>query len=385
MATDERAYTALAYDTVTGRVLFELDLASEPEWSSRINDVGGWKITVPLHGQARAASVREWCVPWRFSVAIVRGRGVPSDTVCQAGPIVPYAPDDDSPVHTVSGKGFWELLNRRVLHARTWNPAAARITDSSADLTINDSLPNIAINIAYHATAMVYRPGSALPLDFPDLFPVGTNTRTYRGYEMAFAGQRLQELTQVDGGPDVLFQPYLTVIGGLRYIRHRMLVGNPYLVQPGVPLLFDYRSNLVKLTIAGDGSGQANTAFVKGSGNEASQLYGYATDTSLTTAGWPLLDMVDSGHTSASEQTTLDSWASADVALYSSQPEQWQATVRADADPRLGSYLPGHFADYSVKNHHWLRNGKYSYRILGVSNGPERDKVLHQLQAVRGS
>jgi hypothetical protein len=44
----ERVYTALAYDTVTGRVLFELDLASEPEWSTRINDVGGWKIAVPL-------------------------------------------------------------------------------------------------------------------------------------------------------------------------------------------------------------------------------------------------------------------------------------------------------------------------------------------------
>lgn len=385
MAAVERVYTALAYDTVTGRVLFELDLASEPEWSARINDVGGWKITVPLHGQDRAAKVREWCVPWRFSVAIVRGRGVPTDTVCQAGPIVPYAPDDDKPVHTVSGKGFWELLNRRVLHNKAWNPGAKRITDASADLTINDSLPNIARGIADHATSMTYRAGSALPLDLPTPTAVGTNTRTYHGYEMPFAGQRLQELTQVDGGPDILFEPYLTLIGGLRYIRHRMLVGNPYLVQPGVPLLFDYRSNLVKLTIAGDGSNQANTSFVKGTGNEAGQLYGYATDTTLTTAGWPMLDMVDTGHTSASEQATLDGWASADVALYNSQPEQWQATVLADADPRLGSYLPGHFADYSVKDHHWLKNGKYAYRILGVSNAPERDKVLHQLQAVRGS
>ncbi len=385
MAATERAYTALAYDTVTGRVLFDLELTKDPEWSARINDVGGWKITVPLHGAARAAKVREWCVPWRFSVAIVRGRGVPTDAVCQAGPILPYAPDDDAPVHTVSGKGFWENLNRRLCHSRGWNPAAARITDASADLTINDSLPNIARGIADHATSMTYRPGSALPLDLPTPTPAGTNTRTYHGYEMAFAGQRLQELTQVDGGPDVLFQPYLTVIGGFRFIRHRMLIGNPWLTQPGVPLLFDYRSNLVKLTIAGDGSDQANTAFVKGTGNEAGQLYGYSSDNSLVSAGWPMLDMVDSGHTSASDQTTLDSWASADVALYNSQPEQWQATVLADAEPRLGSYLPGHFADYSVKNHHWLKNGKYSYRILGVSNGPERDKVLHQLQAVRGS
>ncbi|WP_328448998.1 hypothetical protein [Amycolatopsis sp. NBC_00438] len=384
MTTAERAYTALAYDTVTGRVLFELDLSAEPEWSSRINDVGGWKITVPLEGGAKTARVREWCVPWRFSVAIVRGRGAPADVVCQAGPIIPYAPAADKPEHTVSGKGFWELLNRRVLHNLAWNPAAARITDASADVYTTDSLPNIARGIVYHATSMTYRPGSALPVDLPTPAAAGTNFRRYYGYEMAMVGQRLQELTQVDGGPDVLFQPYLTVVGGLRYIRHRMLIGDPYLVQPGVPLLFDYRSSLVRLDIAGDGSDQANTAFVKGTGNEAGQLYGYATATALTTAGWPMLDMVDSGHTSASDQSTLDGWATADVALYNSQPEQWQATVLADAEPRLGSYLPGHFADYSVKNHHWLKNGKYSYRILGVSNGPERDKVLHQLQAVRG-
>lgn len=385
MVVAERVYTALAYDTVTGRVLFELDLASEPDWSARINDVGGWKLTVPLEGGSKTAKVREWCVPWRFSVAIVRGRGVPTDTVCQAGPIVAYAPDDSRPVHTVSGKGFWENLNHRILHNRSWNPATARITATSADLTINDSLPNIARSIVDHATSMTFRPGSALPVDLPTPTAVGTNTRTFHGYEMAFVGTRLQELTQVDNGPDVLFQPYLTVVGGLRYIRHRMLIGNPYLTQPGVPLLFDYRSNLVKLTIAGDGSDQANTAFVKGTGNEAGQLYGYSNSTTYTSLGWPMLDMVDSGHTSTQEQPTLDGWAIADVALYNSQPEQWQATVLADAEPRWGSYLPGHFADYSVKNHHWLLPGKYSYRILGVSNAPDRDKVLHQLQAVRGS
>lgn len=380
MTFAEREYTALAYDTVTGRVLFELELTKEPEWSARINDPGGWRVTVPLDGGVKTQKAREWCVANRFSVAIVRGRGVAGDPVPQAGPVIAYAPAEDTPELTVSGKGFWELLNRRLLHARTWDPSTAPITDVSADLLSNNSLPNIAIDIVYHATSMVYRPGSELPVDLPALFPTGTNTRMYRGYEKASAGQRLQELTQVDDGPDVLFQPYLAVVGGLRYVRHRMLVGDPYLVQPGAPLLFDYRSNLVKLTVTGDGSGQSNTAFVNGTGNEAGQLNGYATDTFLVDAGWPLLDMVDSGHSSASDQSTLDSWARADVVLYGSQPEQWQATVLAHADPQLGSYLPGHFADYSVKDHHWLVDGKYFRRIVGISNGPERDKVLHQLQ-----
>ncbi|MEV6908026.1 hypothetical protein [Amycolatopsis sp. NPDC051071] len=377
----EREYTAVVYSTTSGRIIYDLDLADDPEWTARVNDAGGGRITVPLLGGARTARVREWCVPWRYSIAVVRG-----DTVCQAGPIVPYAPVAGKPHLQVAFKGFWELFNRRLLHNENWNPAATKITDPSADISITDSLPNIARTIADHALGWHYRPGSNLPLDLPAVLPGGgTNVRNYRGYETASAGQRLQELTQVDGGPDCLFQPYLITSGGVRFIRHRMLLGNPLLVQLGGALKFDYRSTLVSLSIAGDGSGQANTAFVKGSGNEAGTLFGYATDTTLTDQGWPALDMVDSGHTSASEQATLDGWARADVALYGTQPEQWQAVVRADADPAWGSYNPGHYADYSVKNHHWLPNGNYSYRILGVSHssGTPRGCVDHQLQAVR--
>ncbi|MFD5089315.1 hypothetical protein ACFWMR_01845 [Amycolatopsis thailandensis] len=379
----EREYTAVVYSTTTGRVLYDLDLDAEPEWSTRVNDVGGGRIIVPLPGDEKTARVREWCVPWRYSIGVLRG-----DTVCQGGPIVPYSPDDDKTKLVVAFKGFWELLNRRLLHNENWNPATAKITDPSADLSITDSLPNIGRTIADHALGWHHRPGSDLPLDLPPVLPGGgTHVRNYRGYEAAYVGQRLQELTQVDGGPDMLFQPYLTTSGGFRYIRHRMLIGNPLLTQPGAPLRFDYNSTLVSLSIAGDGSALANTAFVKGTGNEAGTLFGYATDTTLIDAGWPALDMVDTNHTSADQQSTLDGWAKADIQLYGSQPEQWQAVVRADADPPLGSYTPGHFADYSVKGHHWLPSGIYSYRILGVSHSGStpRGCVDHQLQAVRAA
>ncbi len=377
----EREYAAVVYSTTSGRIIYDLDLADDPEWSVRVNDTGGGRITVPLLGGARTVQVREWCVPWRYSIAVLLG-----DHVCQAGPIVPYAPVPDKPHLQVAFKGLWELFHRRLLHNENWNPATAKITDSSADLSITDSLPNIARTIVDHALGWHHRPGSDLPLDLPAVLPGGgTNVRNYHGYETASAGQRLQELTQVDNGPDVLFQPYLTTSGGVRFIRHRMLIGNPLLVQLGGALRFDYNSTLVSLDIAGDGTNQANSVFVKGSGQDAGTLFGYATDTTLINQGWPALDMVDNGHTSASEQSTLDSWARAGVALYGTQPEQWQAVVRADAAPEWGSYNPGHFADYNVQGHHWLPGGVYSYRILGVSssNSTRRGCVDHQLQAVR--
>ncbi|WP_336156634.1 hypothetical protein [Amycolatopsis sp. VC5-11] len=381
MATVEREYTALVYETVTGRVLYDLDLLAEPDWSALINDAGGWKVAVPLDGGPRTARVREWCVPDRHSVAVLRG-----DFVCQAGPITPYQPDSETTDFTVSGKGIWDILDRRVLHNAAWNPASGqRLTDPAADITINGSLPYIAREIVNHQINMSFIPGSNLPIDLPTISPGGGNTRTYHGYDQAYGGARLRELTQVDQGPDMFFQPYLTTVGGQRYIRHRLLVGNPYLVQPGVDLRFFYRRTLTKLDIAGGVKPGAVRSFVKGAGNEAGQLYGTATADSLIAAGWPLTDDVDSSHADASVQSTLDSWATANVTLSSSQPEQWQATVLADADPQLGTYNPGHFATYSATDHHWLPDGNYRWRVIGISrtSTTPRDRVDHQLQAIR--
>ncbi len=128
------------------------------------------------------------------------------------------------------------------------------------------------------------------------------------------------------------------------------------------------------------------TAFVKGTGNEAGQLYGYATSADLISKGWPALDYVDSSHGSASVQSTLDSWARADVAQYARKLEQWKPKVLLDADPKWGTYIPGHYGSYVVNDHPWIPDGTYTSRILGVSGaGSNEDGVPmieHQVEAI---
>jgi hypothetical protein len=379
------AYTAVVYQTTTGRVLYDVDLVADPGWATALNGWDdSWQVVTPLQNRADATKVREWAERWFCSVAVLW-----DDVVCQAGPITQnpeFGFTEDLPTITVSGKGFWENLNQRTLHARTWNPATAPISDVTADLAVTDSLPNIAINIVYHATSMVSRDGSALPVDYAALVASDSNTRTYHGWEAASAGQRLQELTQVENGPDVYFRPYLTNVAGVRYVRHQMLVGTPYLVQSGLPLKFDLGSSMVDLGVAGDSSPMVTTSFVKGTGNEAGQLFGYATSTGLTSKGWPLLDQVDSSHASASEQSTLNSWARANVTQYGRKLEQWKPRVRLDSEPRFGSYVPGHFGSYVVNDHPWIPDGTYTARILGVSSsGGAGDGVPiaeHQIEAI---
>lgn len=386
MTVAEREYSAVVYHTRTGQVFRDLNLIQDPEWTAELNGAGGGQVVLPLGDTAvseRTTQLREW-VPFkdRYSIAVLLG-----DTVMQAGPNRGYQPDEepqDGQVGkvTVAFKGIWDLLNRRVLVNAAWDPSVAPLTNAVADITQTYSLHTIAREIVNHSINKSFILGSNLPIDLPAQI-AGTDTRTYHGYEMISAGQRLQELTQVDQGPDVMFQPYLTVSGGSRYIRHRMLIGNPYLVAPGNPLQFDYRSTLAKIGVNGASDDVPTSAYVKGTGNETGQLYGYATNASLIAAGWPLVDLVDSSHTSASVQSTLDGWALADIALAATAPEQWKGTVLADTDPRVGEYQPGHFVTYNIQDHHWIPNGMYTRRLLSVgrSSGTPQGQVEHMVQA----
>lgn len=370
----EREYTALAYDTRTGRVVREMPLAGEPAWDARLNDEGGGAFSCPLGISEQWDSwIREVARPYRYSMAIMLSGTQVDSPIPQAGPLTTYVPDEEPQPGSVPKiqfgfKGFWQNLMRRLVSDRTWNPNTSLITNPAADLNIlNKTLRDIGITLLTQATTQVNRPGSDLPLDIPALGIAGDNERRYPGYDMVSFGQRLQELTQVDGGPDVFFQPYLTTFGGYRAVRHQAILGNPYIVQPGVPIRFDYRSNLVKVAVNGVGEDTSTTAYVKGTGNENAQQYGYATDTGLINSGWPMLDFVDSNHTSALIQSTLNGWAKADVALLSNPPEQWKATVRTESQPRLGSYIPGHFVQYNLLDHHWILDGLYTWRLLSLA------------------
>lgn len=376
---DVQGYTVLVVSTTDGKIVSELQPVDQPTWLRQINDPGTWQVKVQLGdlGNPSTERLRALVAPGRFCIAIVWGTWV-----AQAGPIVSYGIDDTSGTLTMTGPGLWGLFNRRLLTHPNWLPAPwTPISDTSADTNLTGTLPDIALSLVRNAVHMLYRPGSGLPVDIPANAGGGSNTRFYPGYDLVSVGQRLQELTQVENGPDVEFAPYLKGDGTLRW---NLMVGNPYLIQPGSDVVFDYGSSLQSLSIDGDGSNLATSAFVKGSGNERTQLSAYATSTTLTDAGWPMIDYVDSSHSSATEQATLNGWAKADLALYGKATEQWHGIVRANSEPRLGTYWPGSFGKYNVIGHPWILDGQYQVRILGLANGRSAGEVTHVLEGRGG-
>lgn len=379
MPTD--AYTCVVYKTVTGKIVAELPLAEQPQWARQLNQSSTMTVKIRPGDSGVVPTTRlfELVVPKFFSLAVLWGT-----YVCQAGPILPYNVDDTSNSLLQLGTGdLWSVFADRLLINQAWNPATAPVTDPSADITVTDTLGNIALQLVRNATNMTHRPGSSLPIDIPTNTGTGTITRTYHGYDMADVATKLHELTQEQNGPDIDFQPYLYSDTTGRYIRHAMRVGRDsdgYLVQPGTPPVFDYGSSLRSIPVSGDGSKVATTAWTKGSGETTSTVYGMATAANLTDAGWPIADQVDTSHISSTNPTQLSAWATANLALHGKATEQWTGYVDANSNPQLGSYGPGYFGTYNITGHVWLPEGQYRGRILGIANGRTAGEVVHTIE-----
>lgn len=377
------AFNAFIFETTTGRiVLRDLPYVGEPTYSREINREGSFSFRVVIGDISvpPTLSLRALFTPWRFSVGIAW-----DEYIIQAGPVITSQFDDTTTVLSVTCGGLWRLLNRRQIV----NPAyplapttAGSLLDLSpvtADVTYTASLHTIAKKLVQDSCS---RTGFSLPIDFPaDI--AGTATRTYPLYDLASVGQRLTELTQVDGGPDVDFAPFFD-LSNPGYVRWSMRIGNPTLSQTGEDVTWDYGTGLRSVSTDSDGSKMITGVFVKGNGTEEASIIAYQRSTTLTALGWPATELVD-GRSSIISGTVLQGHADADVNLYKNPVELWDAVVRADTLPDLGSYSPGDFARFNIQEHRWITPGVYRQRILGFSNGGRVNEVALILQAVEGS
>lgn len=380
--TGNRWY-AKVFQVTTGQVYQEIPLAELPTWTQQINQPGSFTIKTPIGGNGLdKKTLRQYVSPGRWGIAVCYGSGIQADYIAQAGPIwKPPLASEVPPVLQIDGTGIWGILNARNQVPSTWVPSAG-LGDSTAIATYTGSAHDVAAQIIANAVAR-----DSLPIDSVTLTG-GTLSRVYNGFDLVYAGQRLSELTQEDKGPDVVFVPYFS---DPNHVRWTAAIGNPTLTQPGLPFVWDYGSNLTSLLPVPDGINLATTTLVKGNGIGAGGvLYAIASDTTLTNNGWPLLERINSARTNVIDQATINAQAAGDQALYGRPVEIWTASVRIDKVPQLGSYGPGISAVYNVQSdngregHCWIPDGRYTQRLLGLSNAQSDSEVAHILQAKQG-
>lgn len=236
------------------------------------------------------------------------------------------------------------------------------------------SLPEIARLMVLLATLrMGSAEGAELPIDLPDDIVVdGPHVRTYQMHELGTIAERLGQLTQVEGGPDVHLRPVLTADG--RSMRWEVRIGQPRLGSPA-GWVWTYGANCAQIAVDSDAAAMTMRAFVPGqSGTDTGTPVGDAEDLTLIDAGWPLLERGDSARSTTETTVNLEAQAADYLRAHDRPVEAWQVTVRADRHPVLGTWLLGDDALLRIRGHRWIEDADYPRRILSVS-GDASDEI----------
>jgi hypothetical protein len=166
----------------------------------------------------------------------------------------------------------------------------------------------------------------------------------------------------------------------------------PLLYQADADHVFDSRvprGGVSGLSVHRDAGGLASRSWATGSGMDEALLMSRADDSTLTDGGFPLLEVTESRST-VEVQSTLDNWASGNLANAGAPWMTWSASVRADMSPLLGSYRTGDFAKVWVGDHPYLNlllpAGFHRARITNISGdlGPDVKLTFAPVMESRG-
>lgn len=374
---DDPGFIVYIVDTRTGNIALDVPYLDTPEFTRQLNTDGDIRVRIPLGDPSCPTSdrLRQLVVPWRFSLAVAWG-----SSILAIGPIMTYQFDHANMILSVGAGSIWALLARRLLINDTGVLGTPLSMDPSQDANFGPlSLHSIARGLLSEmfARGATYQ----LPIDLPASI-AGTATRNYPIYDLASVGDRLKDLTQVQGGPDIDWDPYFNVPG--QNIRINMRIGNPTLSQVGLDLLWDDNSGLTHTNVDSNGAQLSTGVFTRGNSTERATQAAYSTDTSLVSVGWPPLEYVDSTHQSVVDLTTLQGHADEWIRFYKKPIEVWQVEVQATVSPVIGTYKPGDLASFNMREHPWIPAGSYQQRILGWQNaGPSRLRLI--LEAREGA
>ena len=351
MVSAPPALSLIVGELRTGRRLVSMPV-SDCSWSVASGSPGTIEATIPklaadyqrmspvtLGGVTRfvpdgrrRGDLRGVTEPGRMFAAVLAG-----DRVIEAGPIWARAEDESS--LTVRATGLGSIFDHRLLlsSAVAWGTVGAVASSSLSYSGL--SLGTIAKRLVQ---AVMAHTGGDLPIVLP-ADESGSHERTYPGYEMATVAQRLEELSEVEGGPEVAFEPRLTTDRlGIEWVMRVGTAADPTLHQEGLDWIADasaVRGGVKAFAVSEDGTAVTSRAFARGSGtDEATVLSRPAARTDLLAAGFPLLDSARS-YSTVLEQGTIDSHARADLAANDRPWVTWSLQVEADA--RLGQYRPG--------------------------------------------
>lgn len=366
-------------DLVTGRQILDLPVL-DGSWSLTLNAPGQLDCTLNLEDpDIRALGLRNSSAPAKTVLAVVE-----HDVLVEAGPIWARSYDRDNQKLKLSAKGVWTALDHRLVL-----PAAAAtlpvdqftIPDPSDNQGVK-RMPNPAVathisniwlgTIAKQLVQQAFAwSGGTLPILFPP-DDVGTAQRAFEGAEFKSLGEAVRQMTQVDGGPDIMFSPQLTADRlGIQWVMRIGTPSQPMLSSSG-GVIFDMsvpESRITNLTVDEDATAMGSTSWATGGRAGDSVLVSRASETAHLNAGYPLLEVLDSTHSDVVVQATLDTYAQENLSYGSGPVEIWKFNVELEGSPEFSEYTVGDFVQVIVgkTTDPYLVPGTYTHRIVSLA------------------
>jgi len=388
-------FQVLIGDLRTGLITVRAPAAAAT-WQQVLNAAGNLTgIQIPAAAtELTGADLYHTTAPGKTFVAIQYG-----DAILAGGPIWTHAYNRKSGQLTIGGAGLWSLFDHRLVIPVLAEPlalGAAQAAVTTYPSSSNMSLGDIAVALVTQALAHV---GGNAPVVFPAAQGATPgNTRTYNGFDLATLGQRLTELTAVNNGPEITFTPRIDPTDP-RYIQWVMRAGtptNPALTQTGADWWFDATAPLSPVSdidYTADATTMATRWWEVGTGTGAGVLMSQADSTTLTAAGYPLLEVVSRAHTGDGTQTDLDAYATTGLAQANRPSAVWKITIRVDggadldptvlAGPSIDQIRPGDYVQIHTQGDPFLPDGTRRARVMQIdgSLGFEAVLTLATLQA----
>jgi hypothetical protein len=303
-----------------------------------------------------------WLAPWWAGV-VLSYNGTP----IVAGPII-TRPSESADFVTIGCGGIRTILAKRLVinEYSDWTPLA-----KSYKYWSGMSLGTIAKRVVSQAQA---KSGGSLPISYalPDELVANggaDHERTYRGFNLqnVNAHDVLNKLSNVIGGPDIMFKPKLINDNQLTFVMWTGTDRQPRIYQQKTAVwdTTPSRGFVVDMSTISTGSYQSFRTFSTGAGQDAGLLIKVATNEGPLQAQFPLLETVVNVGNSENPKVVADHglsnlWANKEPLL------EVQMTIRADGVVPLGEFWPGDLVQVITQGWLSLPDGMTEMRLLSV-------------------
>lgn len=350
------------FDAVTGEHVMRIPYTA-CSWSDSLNREGGMDVTIDYTAEAIQSGLGSVLTEWAHIIALVDDHNG-TRTVIHAGPLTGHDWDAEHRQLALSVGGGLTLLTKRLVLSRrlrdTWRdmPVLVDETHPAGDMALRcaGSWRDIAIRLILETLAW-----DPLPITVPQILNDGAYARTYYAWDLATVADRLTELTMLEDGLEIRFDPYVDEQGRLFFglIAAHDLAGAPLRLDATLP---DVRCRL--LGVSADGSALTTQVWLTGGKDGDKTLM-----CRRSVAKTPLLQTSDTSHTTVERMATLQQHALGALATHAWCDEAYKLAIGCEHPVRPGDALDVRVAD------DWLGVTRLRLKVTDVSGTADSDWV----------